>query len=149
MSLKSTSIVINRDLIEIKIGDGTVVYKTDVNSFEAESGLTINNVDFGKKLKGYYINLGEVSDTFICGNIIDTLTLGMKLEYDDTLIIFDFDGVEEVGTNFLEAYTKFLLETSNKIITINMNISISNSFSSFVKSNIIPIEEEDEEEDEE
>lgn len=148
MPLKTTNIIINRDEIEIQIGDGTVVYKTDVNSFESDSGLTINNVDFGNELKGYYINLREISDTFICGNIIDTLAIGIKLEYDNSLLIFDFDGVEEVGNSFLESYTKFLLETSNKIITINMNISVSNSFSSFIKTNIQDTEEETEQEDE-
>lgn len=135
MILKSTKIIIDNNEIKFTIGDGTVVYKTDINSFEKKSGLTIHNIEF--PIKGYYIDLQDISKTFSCGKIIDNLVLLMKKEYDDVLIIINFEGVEEISDNFFKSYTKFLLESNNKIITINMNTSITNSFGSFIKTNIL------------
>lgn len=135
MVLKSTEVIVDRNEVKFVIGDGTVVYKTDINSFESNSGLTIHNIEF-PYLTGYYINLQDISKTFSCGNIIDNLVLMMKKDYNNVLIIVDFEGVEEITDSFFKSYTKFLLESNNKIITINMNTSITNNFGSFIRTNI-------------
>ena len=136
MVLKSTEVVIDKNEVKFIIGDGTVVYKTDVNSFEKNSGLTIHNIEFSD-LRGYYIRLKDLSSTFSCGNVVDNLVLSIKKEYDNILLVIDFNEVEEVSESFLKSYTKFLLETNNKVITINMNIAISNSFGSFITKSIM------------
>lgn len=144
MKIQSVKLNINKNNVDIRIGDGTLVYSTDVNSFEENSGVVIRNVDLSANLEGYYIRLKDVSDTFVCGNIIDNLSLVTERDYKNSLLIIDFNGVEEVTNSFFKSYTKFLLGTTNKIITINMSIDISNQFSSFINSLNI-IEKEDEE----
>ena len=52
------------------------------------------------------------------------------LKKGDT-IAFDFDGVLEVSQNFVDVYTKYLLETKNKVITINQNNDVSNAFGEY------------------
>ena len=139
--IQMTQVIANQNDIIFKIGDGTVVYKTDINAIELNSGITIKNIDFNS-LKGYYIKLSEINKKLICGHIIDNMAVAIKKQIDNTLIIIDFDGVEEVSENFLESYTKFLLETSNKVISINMNIEITKDFGIFVNENIDEVEDE-------
>ena len=121
-----------------------MVYKTDINSFVAETGMTVNNVSF--PIKGIYINLSEIGKNFVCGNIMENLFLKLKRNgIEDELLIVDFNDIEELSESFYQSYTKVLLETSNKIITINMNTRLSNEFASFIKKSIIQKTEEDEE----
>ena len=53
----------------------------------------------------------------------------------------DFDEVEEVVDSFFESYTKFLLTTNNKVITINMNTNITNQFGFFISEKILEVKE--------
>ena len=142
MLLKSARVVVDKNLIKIKTGDDSVVYETDINSFEENSGVTIHNIIL-QELKAYYISLKSISDTFGCGNIFDNLALQIDNEYQNVLLIIDFDEVEEVVDSFFESYTKFLLKTSNKVITINMNTGITNQFGNFIlkKINILEVQE--------
>lgn len=136
--MKSVVININKYNVIFKIGDDEMVYKTDVNKFVKESGLTIENVVFPIEVEGFYIKLSAFSKTFSCGNVIENLFMEIKKNnMDNSLFVIDFDGVEEVTKNFYKIYTKILLETSNKIITINMDTNLSNEFSNFIIENII------------
>lgn len=140
MSLIPMKITNQQNKVTFIIGDGTVVYETDINSFEINSGVTIHNVELNS-LKGYYVNLEERGKTFKCGYILDNILLELNKEVNNILLIIDFDKVEEVSESFFEKYTKFLLETKNKVIHINMNPSIESSFGIFIKSNIEQVEE--------
>lgn len=135
MVLIPTKIFIDSNNVEFRIGDGSVVYKTDINSFEENSGLIIHNIEFSS-LTGYYLRLGDINTAFNCGNIINNLDIELKRNEKSILLIIDFDEVTEVSNSFFKTYTKFLLETSNKVITINMNTAISNTFSDFIQTNI-------------
>ena len=134
MILNSVKIFIDNKKIIIKTGDGSVVYSTDINSFEENSGVTIHNIRF--PITGYYINLKDISKTFNCGTFIDNLDIELEKEGKGFLIVVDFDEVEELSEKFLESYTKFLLKTSYKVITINMDISLTNGFGNFIRKNI-------------
>lgn len=127
----------NNDII-FRTGDDKVVYKSDINSFVADSGVTIKNIVFPiKSSKIYYLPLGSLNKTFVCGNLFSNIMLELeRVEEKNRIVIIDFDGVDEVSAAFLSTYTKFLLETSDKVITINMNMAISNDFGSYVISNI-------------
>ena len=127
----------NNDII-FRTGDDKVVYKSDINSFIADSGVTIKNIVFPiESSKVYYLPLGSLNKTFVCGNLFSNIMLELeRAEEKNRIVIIDFDGVDEVSSPFLSTYTKFLLETSDKVITINMNMAISNDFSSYVLSNI-------------
>ncbi len=127
----------NSDII-FRTGDDKVVYKSDINNFMADSGVTIKNVVFPiESSKVYYLPLGSLNKTFVCGNLFSNIMLELeRAEEKNRIVIIDFNDVEEVSSAFLSTYTKFLLETSDKVITINMNTSISNDFGSYVLSNI-------------
>jgi len=127
----------NSDII-FRTGDDKVVYKSDINSFMADSGVTVKNVVFPiESSKVYYLPLGSLNKTFVCGNLFSNIMLELeRVEEKNRIVIIDFNDVEEVSSAFLSTYTKFLLETSDKVITINMNTSISNDFGSYVLSNI-------------
>lgn len=127
----------NSDII-FRTGDDKMVYKSNINSFIADSGVTIKNVVFPiKSSKVYYLPLGSLNKTFVCGNLFSNIMLELeRAEEKNRIVIIDFNDVEEVSSAFLSTYTKFLLETSDKVITINMNTSISNDFGSYVLSNI-------------
>ena len=127
----------NSDII-FRTGDDKMVYKSDINSFMADSGVTIKNVVFPiESSKVYYLPLGSLNKTFVCGNLFSNIMLELeRAEEKNRIVIIDFNDVEEVSSAFLSTYTKFLLETSDKVITINMNTSISNDFGSYVLSNI-------------
>lgn len=135
MVLQSTRVIIDKEKVQLKIGDDTVVYEADINSFEKESGVTIHNIIF-PDIEAYYIQLKDISETFGCSNIFNNLALKLEKNYENTLLVIDFEGVTEVVNSFFDSYTKFLLTSKNKIITINMNTAISNQFSYFIKENI-------------
>lgn len=134
-------IILEKDNCNIFFTAGVekMVYKTDINSFVENTGVTVQNVTF--PVPGYYIKLSNISENFICGNIIENLFMELrKNDIKNSLIVLDFDGVKELSNNFLINYTKILLETSNKIITINMSTALSNEFGSFVLSNLEEVE---------
>ena len=140
MILQTTKVIVNNENeINFIIGDGTVIYKTDVNSFQEDAGLVINNVDFNSidpLLAGYYVQLSIIGKQLSCGNIISNIETQIKKDIDNSLLIMDFDEVTEVSNNFLESYTKFLLQTKCKVISINMNTEVAKGFSNFVERNI-------------
>ena len=148
MKLTPTKVIVDENDIQFKVGDDKVVYETDVNAFLVNTGLTIQNIDL-TLLEGYYLQLSSLGKTFSCGNLLDNIFLSLKIEEDNILLIIDFDGVEEVSESFFKSYTKFLLETSNKVITINMDTAISNAFSDFILERIIDITNEETGEEEE
>lgn len=135
-------VIKNNDII-FRTGDDKMVYKSDINSFVENSGVTIANLVFPiTSSKVYYLPLGQLGETFTCGNLFSNILLKFDKEEDkNRLIVIDFQDVAEVSEPFLKTYTKFLLESKDKIITINMNTAISNEFSSFVLSNINGVEE--------
>lgn len=143
--MKPILITKNKNNIIFTAGVEEMVYKTDINSFVENTGITIQNISF--PLYGYYVRLSDFSTTFVCGNILENLFIELKKnDIENSLIVVDFKGVEELSNSFYQSYTKILLETSNKIITINMNTGLSNEFSSFIISNILEKPEEEEEE---
>lgn len=138
MKMIPVNVTIKNNDIIFRTGDDKVVYKSDINSFVADSGVTIKNIVFPiKSSKIYYLPLGSLNKTFVCGNLFSNIMLELeRVEEKNRIVIIDFDGVDEVSAAFLSTYTKFLLETSDKVITINMNMAISNDFGSYVISNI-------------
>lgn len=139
--MQSSPINIKNDDIQLQIQVEDMVLKTDINSFIDDSAVSIQNVSFPITSNFYYIKLSEYSKTFSCGNVVENLFFNIKKDLDNELLVFDFDGVEEISDNFYKSYTKLLLETSHKIITINMNTNLSNQFSNFINSNIFEVEE--------
>lgn len=122
--------------ISSSLKENTITYSTDNNSFEENSGLTIQNIDMSS-LEGNVIRLSDLGkEELLCGNILDNVFFNFRREHEDTIIILDFKYIEQVSKNFLKSFAKFLLETSNKVIPVNMNATISNDFSSFIKINL-------------
>jgi len=138
MKMIPVNVTIKNNDIIFRTGDDKVAYKSDINSFVADSGVTIKNIVFPiESSKVYYLPLGSLNKTFVCGNLFSNIMLELeRVEEKNRIVIIDFDGVDEVSAAFLSTYTKFLLETSDKVITINMNMAISNDFGSYVISNI-------------
>ena len=138
MKMIPVNVTIKNNDIIFRTGDDKVVYKSDINSFIADSGVTIKNIVFPiESSKVYYLPLGSLNKTFVCGNLFSNIMLELeRVEEKNRIVIIDFNGVDEVSAAFLSTYTKFLLETSDKVITINMNMAISNDFGSYVISNI-------------
>ena len=143
MKMIPVNVVIKNNDIIFRTRDDKVVYKSDINSFLENTGVTIQNVVFPlSSTKVYYLPLSTIGKEFVCGNLFSNILLELEREEEkNRIIIVDFQDVEEVSAAFLSTYTKFLLETSDKIITINMNLAISNDFASYVLSNIIGEEE--------
>ena len=140
--MKLILIELDNDNVIFKTEVEEMIYKTDINSFVENTGVTVQNVSF--PIEGYYINLGEIGEEFICGNIMENFFIELKKNnVTNSLLIINFEGVDELSESFLKSYTKILLETTNKIITINMNIDLSNKFSNFVLTNIIEPEEDE------
>lgn len=146
--MKPLLIIKNRNNIIFQAGVEEMVYKTDINSFVEESGLTIQNINF--PIEGYYVKVANLGDKVTCGNLIENAFIELQNEgVSNTLIVVDFIEVEQLSESAMKSYTKILLQSSNKIITINMDTSVSNGFSSFILQNIIPPIETEETDDEE
>ena len=136
---------INKNDIIFRNGDDEVVYKTDTNAFLENTGMTIKNIRLPLiSEKVFYLKLNDEASIFTCGNSLNNILLEVEKEISNGVLIIDFDGVEEISSYFLKKYTQFLLETSNKVITINMNTSISYDFGLFISANIKIKTEEDE-----
>ena len=159
ITLTPVKVVIDETKIQLKIGDDTVVYETDVNAFEANAGVVVRNVELSLiRNSVYFLSLEEISKeisvnqtglseidtkkTIACGNIFDHMILSMNQEYENILLVIDFSNIDEVNESFLESYIRFLLSTENKVLSINMNISISKQFSLFVEKYMKPVETE-------
>lgn len=107
-----------------------MVYQSKKNIFVKNSGLTISNPQ--DKIPAYLIQMVEFGENLICGNIINNILITLSQnDIDGVIILIDFEGVLEVSENFVKAYTKYLLETKNKIITINQNSDVSNTFGEY------------------
>lgn len=146
--MKPLLVIKNKNNIIFQAGVEEMVYKTDINSFVEESGLTIQNINF--PIEGYYVKVADLGDKVTCGNLIENAFIELQNEgVNNTLIVVDFIEVEQLSESALKSYTKILLQSSNKIITINMDTSMSNGFSSFILQNIIPPIETEETDDEE
>lgn len=146
--MKPLLVIKNKNNIIFQAGVEEMVYKTDINSFVEESGLTIQNINF--PIEGYYVKVADLGDKVTCGNLIENAFIELQNEgVSNTLIVVDFIEVEQLSESALKSYTKILLQSSNKIITINMDTSVSNGFSSFILQNIIPPIETEETDDEE
>ena len=146
--MKPLLVIKNKNNIIFQAGVEEMVYKTDINSFVEESGLTIQNINF--PIEGYYVKVADLGDKVTCGNLIENAFIELQNEsINNTLIVVDFIEVEQLSESAMKSYTKILLQSSNKIITINMDTSVSNGFSSFILQNIIPPIETEETDDEE
>ena len=122
----------DNEIIIFQYLDGdNVVYKNKKNRFIKESGLTISNPH--PPIPAYMVRLSEeFGDRLLCGNVINNiLILLAQNDVDGIILLIDFDGVLEVSQNFVDAYTKYLLETKNKVITTNQNNDVSNAFGEY------------------
>lgn len=121
-------------------GSDDIIYKTKKNLFEKETGLTIQNPDID--IPAYVISMKQFGTSIMCGHIIDNV-IGFLQDNDleNIFLIVDFSEVIEVSGNFAEQYMKFLLSTKSKVISINQNTNINNTFSQYVES-IIDIQDE-------
>ena len=130
----------NNNYIEYRLQeDDKLIYKNNINAFIEEDGVTIQNIEY--PVPAYYVNLYDVyGKTLKCGNIINTFFTALKSQVDNSLIIMDFENIEEISDSFCSQYYKHLLTTKNKIITINQNINVSNIFAEFVLTHSYDIE---------
>lgn len=113
------------------IGSDKIIYQTQPNQFLENTGLTVKNPDVN--IPVYGIELKQWGTSLLCGHIIDNIN-GRLLEagLSNVILIVDFNGIVEISENFCEQYFKFLLTTPSKIININQNTSINNTFVSYI-----------------
>ena len=124
------------------IGDDNLIYKTQKNSFQENTGLTISNPDIN--IPAYVLRLSNFGTSIICGHIIDNIVGYLKnAELENILLIMDFQDVVEISENFAEQYLKFLLSTKSKVLSIHANTNINNTLSAYIES-IIDIQEVEE-----
>ena len=108
---------------------------TEINALVENSGVTLQNVEY--PIPAYYLILKDnFGETLKCGNVINTFFTAIKEQIKNSIILIDFDGVYEVSDNFCAQYCKYILNTNNKILTINQNINVSNIFANFILTNI-------------
>lgn len=120
-------------------GSDDIIHKTKTNLFEENTGLTISNPDFN--IPAYMIMLSNYGTSIMCGHIIDNIIGYLKnSDLENILLIVDFSGVVDVSESFCEQYIRFLLSTKSKVISINQNTNINNTFSQYVET-IIDIQE--------
>lgn len=120
-------------------GSDNIIYKTQKNSFQKETGLTISNPDIN--IPAYVIQLSTYGTSIMCGHIIDNIIGYLKnAELENIFLIIDFQDVVEISESFSEQYIKFLLSTKSKVISINQNTNINNAISQYIES-IIDIQE--------
>lgn len=124
----------DNEMIIFQYLDGdNVLYKTKKNIFNENSGLTISNPQ--NKIPAYLIKMISYGEHLLCGNVINNILVTLSQnDIDGVILLIDFEGVLEVSQNFVEAYTKYLLETKNKVITINQNYEVSNAFGEYTYS---------------
>lgn len=121
------------------IGDDNIVFEEKKNIHNINTGLTVDNIQ--SNIPVYYITIADFGKKLLCGNIIDNINAALLYSnIDNIILVIDFTGVLQINTSFCEEYMKYLLETKNKVITINQNIEVSNTFASYVINNIETIE---------
>lgn len=134
--------------MKLRILDGDSDMGEEINKIVKESGITVRNVVFPIE-NVYFVKMsdfGVISKEdnkahFECGNIVDSINILIEQGMKDDIIIMDFSDIGSLSESFLIAYTKLLLNTSAKIISINMNVSVYRNFSSFIEGNMIEAEE--------
>lgn len=138
--IQSVNVELKDNFILFKYqGDDSIIYQTQKNIFEKESGLTIVNPDIN--IPAYVISLGSYGSSIRCGHIMDNILGYLKnANLENILLIIDFNGVIEISQSFAEQYIKFILSTKSKTISINQNTNINNAISQYVES-IIDIQE--------
>ena len=147
MNIQSTLININSDDISfaIKEDETKTNYQTKPNQFIENSGVTIQNVIFPFFTENeddvYLIQVSDFGTNFECGKVIENLFLLLNQNIKNKVIIIDFDEVESVSKEFSESLTKIILETTNKIIPINMSIKMTKTFGRFILDNFYGEEE--------
>ena len=120
-------------------GDGSIIYTAKLNTFQEDTGLTILNPGFG--IPAYVLNLGQYGESLLCGHIIDNVIGYLKNSgLENIVLIVNFNGVTEISESFAEQYMRFLLSTKSKVLSINQNTNIINTFSTYVQS-VIDVQE--------
>lgn len=124
----------DNEFIYFQYLDGeNMAYKSKKNIFNKDSGLTIENPQ--DKIPAYLIKMNEFGTHLLCGNIINNILIVLSQnDLDGIILLVDFDGVLEVSGSFIKDYTKYLLQTKNKVITINLNNDVSNAFGEYTYS---------------
>jgi len=124
----------DNDFIYFQYLEGdNMVYKAKKNIFVENSGLTIENPK--DEIPAYLINMSDFGTSLLCGNVLNNiLVILTQNDIDGIILIIDFDGILEVSENFVKEYTKYLLQTKNKVITINQNTEVSNAFGEYTYS---------------
>ena len=108
---------------------------TEINALVENSGVTLQNVEY--PIPVYYLILKDnFGETLKCGNVINTFFTAIKEQIKNSIIVIDFEDIDEVSDNFCAQYCKYILNTNNKILTINQNINVSNIFANFILTNI-------------
>lgn len=145
---------IQGDIVKINNNDVYITYQGeeymqyDINDFEENTGLTVQNIKF--PVPAYVVALSSEAQsaaienvivagsntTLSCGNVIENLLESLKKQIDNQIIIIDFDGIEEVSSSFAQSYTQYLLNTKNKIISINQNYYVHSILSQFALYNV-------------
>lgn len=126
--------VLDNEFIYFQYLEGdNIIYKGKKNIFVKNSGLTISNPQ--SEIPAYLINMVDFGENLLCGNVINNiLVILSQNNIDGVILLIDFEGVLSVSENFVNAYTKYLLETKNKVITINQNTDVSNAFGAYTYS---------------
>ena len=139
--LKHIKVDFKNNLIIFKYqGSDDIIYKTQKNQFIENSGLTIKNPEVG--IKAYLLPLNEWGSSLICGHIIDNIAgLLQKNKLENIILFVDFNGITQISKSFCEEYFKFMLTTPSKVININMNTNINNTFVSYIDS-VVEYQEE-------
>lgn len=120
-------------------GSDDIIYKTQKNIFQENTGVTISNPDIN--IPAYILTLSAYGTNINCGHIIDNLIGFLKnVKLENIFLIIDFSGVVQVSENFIEQYIKFILSSKSKILSINQNTNITNAIAQYVES-IIDIQE--------
>lgn len=130
----SIKLIGDNNYIDFQFDDGENMVG-EINEIIEESGITLENIEY--PISAYYIHLeSNFGKTLKCGNIISTFFTALKSRVNNSIIVVDFDNIEEVSENFCAQYYKYILNTNNKIITINQNIDVSNIVANFILLNI-------------
>ena len=147
MNIQSTLININTDDMSfiMKEDETQSTYQTKPNQYVENSGVTIQNVIFPFFTENeddtYILKVSDFGTNFECGKIIENLFLMLNQSIKNKVIIIDFDEVVSVSEEFSESLTKIILETTNKIIPINMSIRMTKTFGQFILDNFYEEEE--------
>lgn len=138
--LQSVNIELEDNFILFRYeGSDDIIYKTQKNLFEENTGVTISNPDID--IPAYLLSLSQYGTSIMCGHIIDNIIGYLKnAELENILLIVDFADVIEISNSFAEQYTKFILSTKSKVISINQNTNITNVLSAYIEG-IIDIQD--------